>query len=95
VNRIVVQQIVTFEQLVKIEPRLKDLQSQAEQIDGSNPDFCANEVWYRALKPILLNLVGWEAAHPLLKSKEAYDCAYQRIYERLPNCKHESSVFCV
>jgi hypothetical protein len=88
-------QIVTFEQLVKIEPRLKDLDRQAAEVDGSDSDFCANRVWYGSLKPTLLKLVGWEAAHPLLKSETAYDVAYEHIYNRLPDCKHASSVFCV
>jgi hypothetical protein len=91
----VVQQIVTFKQLVKIEPRLEGLDAKAAQIDGSDPDFCANRVWYGSLKPALLKLVGWEASHPLLKSEVAYDVAYEHIYSRLPDCKHESSVFCV
>jgi hypothetical protein len=37
-------QIVTFEQLVKIEPRLKDLAAQAAQVDGSEPDLSGTEV---------------------------------------------------
>jgi hypothetical protein len=90
-----VQQVVTFKQLAKIEPRLKDLDAQAAQTDGSASDFCANRVWYGSLKPAFLKLVGWEASHPLLKSEVAYDVAYEHIYNRLPDCKHESSVFCV
>jgi hypothetical protein len=90
-----VQQIVTFQQLVRIEPRLKELAARAAAIDGSDPDFCANRVWYGTFKPALLKLVGWEATHPLLKSEAAYDAAYDYLYQRLPDCKHESSVFCV
>jgi hypothetical protein len=30
-----------------------------------------------------------------LRSETAYDVAYEHIYSKLPDCKHESSAFCV
>jgi hypothetical protein len=39
--------------------------------------------------------VGWGARKPILRSSEAYDVAYDAIYELLPDCRHESDAFCV
>ena len=85
-----------FTQLCKLEPRLASLREQAKAVDGSGEHFCANMVWYRKLKPQLLELVGWEAEGkaktPELGSNDAYDAAYDLIYDELPDCKDCSCV---
>jgi hypothetical protein len=52
-------------------------------------------LYQRKTKPIIVELVGWETSRPLLKGEAAYDVAYETIYRRLPDCKHESNVFCI
>jgi len=58
------------------------------------PDFCANEVWYGSgddggVRKRVSNLVGWDRKpDPILGSDEAYDVAYESLYEELPDCRH-------
>lgn len=82
---------MTFEELAKIEPRLKTLLKEAQAIkDPGGPSFCANHIWYKPLgfKDRLNKLVGWEAKDERLKSSEAYDLAYEKIYDSLPPCRN-------
>lgn len=77
--------------LITAEPRLQSLYNEAHEITGNCYNdgkawFCANEIWYTRFKPRLLQLVGWEAKDPRLKTQEAYDTAYEKIYNRLPDC---------
>jgi hypothetical protein len=57
----------------------------------TNPDFCANQVWYGfpnnrpGLKFHLANLA--RQGHPILGTSEAYDVAYETIYQALPDCR--------
>jgi hypothetical protein len=85
---------MTFAELASIEPQLATLLKEARRVEPSDT-FCANAVWYRQFKPRLLSLAGWEAENPILRSSEAYDVAYETIYEALPDCRHESSVLCL
>jgi hypothetical protein len=80
---------LTWQELVKREPRLRDLLREARAVDDSDPHFCANEVWYRHFKPALCELVGWDARvqDGVVNSSEAYDIAYDKIYNALPDCK--------
>ena len=62
---------VTWENLLALEPRLADLLADAQAVTPEgDPNFCANEVWSRILKPQLKLLVGWfaESADPALHS---------------------------
>jgi hypothetical protein len=85
----------TFEELVALEPGLSKLlaEARAERAEQrANPYYCANDVWYRRFKPRLLRLVGWERSgdheHSELSCPAAYDVAYDRIYEALPECRN-------
>jgi len=74
--------------LVKADPRLLCLLKEVQEVDGSGQHYCANLIWVRSFKPRLTNLVGWSvSAHPMLGSRQAYDCAYTKIYEALPDCR--------
>ncbi len=84
----------TWEDLVAREPRLADLRVAAERVRDVDASFCANAVWYGygghlGLKPRLLRLVGWGAQNrdPVLRSCDAYDVAYQTLYDLLPDCR--------
>lgn len=86
-------------ELVTLEPRLATLLARARAIkdDKTRPVFCANAAWYgygryegQGLKTTLEHLVGWyaESRHPKLRSREAYDLVYKRVYKVLPNCRN-------
>jgi hypothetical protein len=91
---------MTFEELVKIEPRLEELFDEAKKVSSEgNPNFCANAVWYgtyaeAGLKDRLVKLVGWEAEKndKTLRSGKAYDLAYKTIYDALPYCRHAGGI---
>lgn len=53
---------LTWNEIVRLEPRLARLLRQARAVkdDRSESYFCANEIWYRDLKPQLTQLVGWD-----------------------------------
>jgi hypothetical protein len=80
---------LTWCELVKREPELRTLFEKAKAVDDSDPHFCANRVWYRHFKPVLCDLVGWDARvqDGVVNSSEAYDIAYRKIYQALPDCK--------
>lgn len=77
-----------FLKLCAVEPRLWSLYRKAKR-EKPGPGFCANRVWYVTLKPQLVQLVGWHAERPELRTSHAYDLAYDTIYEALPDCQHE------
>jgi len=86
---------LTWRELVRREPRLAELLQEARTVDDSDPHFCANAVWYgyngyAGLKGRLCQLVGWDADtdDPILRTPEAYDLAYDTIYDALPPCRH-------
>jgi hypothetical protein len=129
---------VTWELLVSAEQDLLRLEAEAlwmAKHAGLHP--CANEIWYRFLKPQLLKMIGhgrgyprgvpayepaggWPDDNPLhgvclgdpevvahyelvkasrypattadekmLRGSDAYDTAYDHLYELLPDCEHE------
>lgn len=38
-------------------------------------------------KPRLFALVDWECSNPAIRTQEAWDLAYETIYEALPPCR--------
>lgn len=91
------KQIRAFFRLALIEPRLLDLYGEAAAVKDDLTDrwFCANEVFYgyhglRGFKRRLCALVGWDAEnnHPGLVNSDAYDLAYETIYNALPDCRN-------
>jgi hypothetical protein len=61
-------------------------------------NFCANEVWYGkghdgGVRERVSRLVGWDRRpDPVLGTEEAYDVAYDALYEELPDCKHSEGL---
>lgn len=49
---------------------------------------CANAIWYGpgGLKERMSELAGWYARNPALRTREAYDVAYDHLYQLLPDC---------
>lgn len=80
---------LSWSELVRMEPTLDTLERHAKDVCGDNPHFCANDVWFREFKPLLLRLVGWNAQSPLeiMHSSAAYEIAYRHIYDQLPPCR--------
>ena len=86
---------LTWAHILAEEPRLKSLAAQLKAVDpGDNPNFCANAVWYGYGKPHnasfrnrMMDLVGWHAANPALRSEAAYMIAYEKLYNMLPDCR--------
>ncbi len=86
----------TWEDLAVREPRLVALRADVERVRvGIDETFCANAAWYGyggrlGLKPRLVRLVGWgaQSRDPVLRSCEAYDVAYETLYELLPDCRN-------
>ncbi len=86
--------VPTWDDLVRLEPRLAGLRAEIERItarDGQR--FCANEHWYGyngepGIKRKLVRLVGFRAQSPdpVIRSMAAYDVAYQTLYALLPDC---------
>jgi hypothetical protein len=93
-----VDQSLTWNTLVELEPRLPQLYHRAKAIKDHRrtKSFCANQVWYGtaysgSLKDRLCVLVGWErlgSGDPRLKTSEAYDLAYDKLYDVLPACRN-------
>lgn len=86
---------LSFQQICDLEPRLQELfnEAKAVQDDPSKESFCANTVWYgysgqKGFRPRVVELVGYNATNPQLATNEAYDTAYQVIYEALPPCRN-------
>jgi hypothetical protein len=81
---------LTFENMAAVYPELQNMREEARRVDGSDPHFCANAVWYSDFKPRVLRLVGFEAprnAPDWMTTPDAYDVAYQTIYNELPYCR--------
>lgn len=80
--------MMKWEQMLQIEPRLLDLYHEARAYKRT-PNFCANQIWYGpgGLKSQMMQLVGWDV-DGLLGTCEAYDVAYRKIYDALPDCNH-------
>ena len=88
---------LTWQQLVTAEPRLGSLllEIKAVRDDKTRPSFCANAHWYGyhgspGFKPRLYRLVGFGAlsAPGHLRTMDAYDLAYETLFEALPNCRN-------
>lgn len=82
--------------LARLEPRLQALYDEAKAIeDNSNANyFCANDIWYEQFKPRLCSLVGWDVSspYPKLRTDQAYDAAYDKVYGALPDCRNCSCI---
>lgn len=81
---------LTFDNMAAVYPELQRMREQARSMDNSDPHFCANQVWFDHFKPQLLMLVGWESVSKTpewMTTYQAYDLAYQTIYNELPECR--------
>lgn len=84
---------LTWEKLVEAQPLLKELYDDAGAVkDTGGRSFCANRIWYQGgLRNRLIEIVGWMAPKALpdfVRTQEAYDLAYQKVYKVLPYCRN-------
>jgi hypothetical protein len=87
---------LTWEQLTELEPRLLTLYERARAIKDNRrkPSFCANRTWgeWGGLREQLSDLVGWAVKRwggdPRLATSRAYDIAYRKVYDALPDCRN-------
>jgi hypothetical protein len=82
--------VFPFRELCRREPRLAKLERDIQAVkDTRGPSFCANDWWYLpgGFKSRLARLVGWGAEQPELRTTEAYDVAYDALYQLLPDCR--------
>ena len=80
-----------FARMAQVEPRLNELLAQAIALRAAargRPNVCANRLWVDHIKPQMNRIVGWNARDKWLKTSEAWDCAFERIYAELPNCRN-------
>jgi hypothetical protein len=85
------EQPMTFDDICKIEPRLRDLYNEAVNVDtrgdySALSKFCGyGNFRGRGLKPRITELVGWQRKPTdSLSTMEAYDVAYKTILDALP-----------
>lgn len=45
------------------------------------------DYWHFGIKDRVVELAGDHARNPHLRSSEAYDLAYEQIYQALPDCR--------
>jgi hypothetical protein len=88
-----------FDVLAALEPRLRKLEADIKVHAERNrniPKYCANAWWYgyphtgfEGFKHTFIHLVGRfaELADERIRNSAAYDCAYDHLYNLLPNCK--------
>jgi hypothetical protein len=79
---------LTWEEMVKIEPRLGKLLKEIEKADTTAE--CRSTLWHLNFKPKMAKLVGIgapDSAPERLRTSKAYDLAYRRLYHEAPLCQ--------
>ncbi len=84
---------LTYAELEARDQRLAALRVAIDTVGRTAGDFCANHWWYgrAGFKSELTRIIGSLAAQDdaALRTAAAYDVAYQTLYHRLPDCRHE------
>ncbi len=85
-----------WEQLILAEPYLERVRQELLEVRRKNlrrKNFCALFGWLQlGYENRVKHLVGWDLAADkpdILKSQEAYHCAYSILWETLPDCRHD------
>jgi hypothetical protein len=82
---------MNWSHIARVEPRLQNLlyEIKAVKDDKSKPSFCANAVWYGdGFRKRCIRLVGWKSDKPILRTQQAYDLVYDKLYSALPDCRN-------
>ena len=85
---------ITWEQLVGLEPRLRDLEYRVRHAADGKDCYCYETVWYADYKRELTQLIGWKRktvdgspVEESLHGSVAYHVAYEHLLQALPNCR--------
>lgn len=86
--------LVTWEELIKIEPRLEKLLNKAQRYHlTAGADFCPINAWFNeGLKEELTGLVGWYGEKEEISGAAHYDIAHRKIFGALP--ENEEAATC-
>jgi hypothetical protein len=76
---------LTWEAMVKLEPKLGKLLKEIEQADTSEK--CWTEQWHLNFKKQMTKLARYDARPERLRTRKAYDLAYRRLYHEAPACQ--------
>ena len=83
---------ISWDELVELE---QDLHWMLEAIrlirrPKAPASFCANMIWYGCFKQRMMQLVGktCRRKNAALRSSAAYDTAYHKLYDALPDCRN-------
>ena len=83
---------ISWDELVDLEPDLHWMLEAIRLIrrPKAPASFCANRLWYGVFKQRLMQMVGWSCRrkNAALRSSAAYDCAYHKLYDALPDCRN-------
>jgi hypothetical protein len=76
---------MAFNEIIEIEPELRQLKDEALEIMANSPGnyWQRSHIWYHELKPQFIHLVGFMAEKPELQTTEVYDAAYMGFLEIL------------
>jgi hypothetical protein len=77
---------ITWERICELEPCLLDLFNEAVKVrrNRRGTRYNIDNIWYDSFKPRMSDLVGMGAVgEGIIKSSEAYDIAYFKIYNAL------------
>jgi hypothetical protein len=88
------ERILTWEELVEMEPRLADLLKRCTEAGRGLRSFCYEIAWFgpsgnTGFKAEFKQLVGHfaENRHPRLTTQYAYELGYQTLLSALPECR--------
>jgi hypothetical protein len=73
-----------IKEIIKIEPELKILIHEATAVGLTDVSGeTKNQIWYKVLKPRMVNLVGFDCSKAELNNTEAYENVYGFLIELL------------
>jgi hypothetical protein len=87
------QQIVDFNVLSKIDPRLKKLERYSFVIAKNTPPMQQTNAFYDYCKSSVCCLAGWDSCIPELRTMDVYDTVYQHILGCTTSAAYRKEVF--
>lgn len=76
-----------WRKMIALDGEIKRLYEDAHRMTFG-PHECASRIWYEEFKPVMFWLVGFGRKTPPKEfcTTDAYEIAYAKIYQALPNC---------
>jgi hypothetical protein len=84
--------MLTWREMVKIEPQLEQLLAATRRLDTGLESFCGVTAWCGfggrpGLKMRMYHMVGFGSSKPELRTREAYELATKKLYAAIPPCR--------